>query len=123
MGFGLNLESFIEKYIEITAELVKNEILLESYYKSLKKEFSKRFNISEQEITYIHHSFHWAFFCDKNGSPFGYSPHNKDGEFRVRLIKEVSLEEKLRLKKYILDNYRGYLLERIKMIENHNLNQ
>ena len=119
MGLDLDLGYFIESYIEITSELIKDkDVFLKDYEKSLRRKLSEKFNISEQDILRLHHSFHWTFFNDKNGSPFEFSPDCKGGDFKVRAIREVTSKEKIKLKKYVLENYEESLLERLKEINN-----
>jgi len=109
----LTLKKFVEEYVDTSLKLAKNKMPLESFDGSLRKEISKKLKIHQDEVLYLHHSFHWSFFLSKNNSPFElYDSGGKKGIIYVQLNRDSFEEDWSNLTEYILENYKDYLLKR-----------
>ena len=81
---SIDLKAFIEAYVNSAFEsLIINELKpLSDFEERVWNDVSKRFDISIETIKYLHHPFHWAFFCVNKKTPFEY--------IRARLLHEVT---------------------------------
>ncbi|MCK5149757.1 hypothetical protein KAJ87_02435 [Candidatus Pacearchaeota archaeon] len=111
---NFNLEYFVNlyvdtalDYVETAFKIAKKYPLLEEFDKDIRKTLSEKLNISVQKIGWLHHPFHWAFFCDKKDSPF---------ELKENWIVSLKNEKnsKQSLGNYILTEYGKLLEEKIK---------
>jgi len=111
-----NLNKFIKNYVSVALNLIKEkrEMPFSEFENIIRERVSKKIGISKEDVAYLHHSFHWTFFCRGNESPFRYIQPRKRGE-----VSKVGLNgrqfNKSALVSYILENYKEpYLIERAK---------
>ncbi|MEK6758056.1 MAG: hypothetical protein AABX88_02915 [Nanoarchaeota archaeon] len=111
------LNLFIERYVEIALEASQENLLLDEFDNHVRKRLSNQFKISEKDVIYLHHPFHWSFFRDKNDSILELCRLDESTRiFTVRLKKENSPEEERKLVDYISKTYGDYLLKKSKGI-------
>jgi len=113
LPFDLNL--FSEEYIALALKLAEANPSLQEFDSSLRKAIADKMGILEKEVLFLHHSFHWVFFCDaQSDSPIGLSFDKQKRETYVMQLERVNSEEKDRLMSYLMNKYGTYLSDRLK---------
>ncbi len=117
---------FATNYINAALNLVKESekrsrsITLEVFDNSLRTNVSQDLGMPPESVLYLHHPFHWAFFCDRDSpSPLELaSPNIRDGRLVVACRREISDEDCPKLTCYVLEKYGTYLSAKFSKINN-----
>jgi len=115
----IDIDNFIEVYVSTALDLIgkKGEMPLSEFESIVREGVSEAMRISEEDVLYLHHSFHWTFFRGEN-PPLSYIQAEKKGDVLRVGLNGTSVDES-RLIKYILDEYtikRRYLTTRVKQL-------
>ncbi len=114
----LDLKLFAEEYVALALRIADAGLPISEFDASLRKTLADKFDISEEEVTFLHHSFHWTFFLEKSQSPIGLSFNGKEDVMYVIRLEKINPEEKSKLVNYVIGNYGDYLAERLKNLIN-----
>jgi len=120
MGKPLNknfdLERFVGTYISNALELAKIQLSTEEFYPKLHKIVAQSIGIEEEQVTYLHHAFHWYLF-NRNSESLLESTMlatNKEVpivQLRKRRVNIMNLTEGF------LKTYSGYLEQRVRTLQ------
>ncbi|HUS48735.1 MAG TPA: hypothetical protein VMZ91_01090 [Candidatus Paceibacterota bacterium] len=124
MGKPLNknfdLEKFVETYISNALELAKVSMRVslsqESFYQGIFYSVAKDMAMEEEQVTYLHHAFHWYLF-NRNSESLLESTMlatNKEVpivQLRKRRVNIMNLTEGF------LKTYSGYLEQRVRTLQ------
>ena len=101
-----NLRAFIESYVNSAFESLRvNELKpLSDFEKIMWASVSKELDISIESIKYLHHPFHWAFFCTNDKSPFEYIQSHLFEEVTSVRLKLNSNEVRKEMIAYVTEN-------------------
>lgn len=118
----LNLEGLVKCYISNFLSIIKEKkvVGLEEFYNEAIKKIADESKIDAQVIKYLHHAFHWEFFCGNPDSPLEiFSNGAPEGGFYVRLKSEANFDYSAFSKKF-LEKHKDYLGCRIESIKSNN---
>lgn len=90
-------ESLISKALEIANENPE----INEFYRLLEDAMNEDFGIDHRLFLYLHHPFHWEFFCSNNGSPFEYIQPTRPGECTLVKLKHKELSSENRVEKLV----------------------
>ncbi len=96
----IDSKEFAKFYIGEALRLANSEPSFDEFDSKLWEIVAGKFGMSEEEVKYVHHSFHWALFCDgrlngSNVSPLIYVQYGKGDKSQVRLSKLIIFDEDL----------------------------
>lgn len=66
----VDLEAFVEYYAGAVVEYARGGLELEEFDRQVWNDVAGHFNVSVEDVKYIHHPFHWACFCDDKKRKF-----------------------------------------------------
>ena len=117
-----SLEEFVRAYVSFAFEQFKPKyqnierllIPLEVFESEIRKRAREKFVLNDEQLIYLHHAFHWAFFCDKKNE---FKLVQKLNPGKRCYYVELNGGKSEDLAEYILNKYGNYLRERIKAIQ------
>ncbi|GEM_PF-2911641 len=121
---NVKIDSFVRDCVNEAFKIVSDGMKLDAFYDSLNKRLFEKMRISKRDFTYMHHSFHWAFFLEDNSffkSPFEYVQGTRNSERGSIKLKKGYSEKESSTTEFILGNYRDYLSERAKSLVSINI--
>ena len=119
---NFSLEEFVRAYVSFAFEQFTPQyqnikgllIPLEVFEREIRKKVNEIFGLGEKQVVYLHHAFHWAFFCDKKN---GFKLVQKLNPGKRSDYVELNGGKSEDLARYILREYWDYLKERMKLIQ------
>ena len=125
MGKPLNknfdLEKFVETYISNALELAKVSMRVslsqESFYQGIFYSVARDMAMEEEQVTYLHHAFHWYLFNRNSESLLEVSRPKTNKEAAVVKLREgIGVDEEA-LVKGVLKEYRDRLEQRVIILQ------
>lgn len=115
---NLSLEDFVDYYVEAVLEAVqKSYVSLDVFYEYIFGRVSERTGFSREEITSLHHAFHWSLFLGKDSPLELVTPKkNGGGDYEINVRQENSPLDKPKLASSVLGEYRTLLQQRLDRI-------
>ena len=116
---NFSLEEFVGAYVSCAFEIFKpryenvKEVLipLECFERVIRERVSSEFGFGENKVIYLHHAFHWAFFCDKRKE---FNLVQKFNPGKRSLYAELNDNTPGSLVEHIISKYGDYLSERVR---------
>ena len=110
----IDLNSFVKLYVNTALEITDETISLRDFDNKLRDFLCSKTGLTREQIIYLHHSFHWAFFRDKEcNSPLELLSQRVGEHYIVCPKGEFSFKDSSdELVGYILEKYGKYLGER-----------
>lgn len=110
----IDLEKFVGVYIREAFKIAQKNLEIDRFDEDLRASVSKKTNLTQEQVKYIHHAFHWELICNNN-SILEYVQPSKNGENNfIRLKRPYKNKDIKDLKNLILDKYKEYLKARIR---------
>jgi hypothetical protein len=93
---------FTNFYVEAALSILRKEgrIPLNVFYEEVHSKLFEKINASEEDLRYLDHAFHWAFFS-RDYSPFTTLSEKRDGE-SITIITSRKPKEPLPDKSYLV---------------------
>ena len=99
---GFCLENFIQSYVHEALMIAKETPDIDYFDAELRGRLSAKINVSKETIKFLHHTFHWAFFNNRDNSIFEYVQVTELGKKNyVRLKKEFPLSARDNISSFI----------------------